>query len=104
MKKDTEILADWAENFTPKSNFKIDDSIYTNCLMIDFAKYYQKQVKNYDSLDSVSVSPFSGEVINEAAKKWSESRSIGDTGQDRNCYYDFRKGMEAMFKLIQDSR
>ena len=54
MKKDTEILADWAENFTPKSNFKIDDSIYTNCLMIDFAKYYQKQVKNYDSLDSVS--------------------------------------------------
>lgn len=89
------------------------DSFNGQITIEDFEARVQKYAELYDKerqkgqtlpLDSVSVSPLSGEVIDKAAKEWSENRSIGDSGQDRNCYYDFRKGMEAMWKLIQDSR
>jgi hypothetical protein len=55
MKTDKEILYDWAK----EKNINRKECIHAHYewwALIEFSKYYQQQVKSYDSLDSVSVS------------------------------------------------
>ena len=34
------------------------------------------------------------------ANEWSNSRSIGNRYQDRECYYDYLMGIEAAIRLL----